>query len=277
MIRNFRKGNSVIQSSAASCLVGALLALGCSGAPEESSSQGDTTEDVQARVTRILEMRGFDTTGLVFTAEETVVVEDDIIIQIKDVLAWESANIEKGYFFGSVTAPATIHLVNEAANPISAAWQWAFFLAAGNWNEKTTNLFIGGFGAVPPGAKVITVRKASLSPPNTTTWARATFPSGGNPGPTITLNKDYFQPGACGGTSTSIENIPSNQALKVAIHEMGHTFGFAHPGDGSHIPFTANLQNDPNYSTVMRQGCVGGSVAGTMSPDDQASAFILGY
>jgi hypothetical protein len=285
MIRNFRNGNFLIQKTNAACrLVGALLALGCSSASDGTSSHdGTITDDLQARVTRILEMRGFDTTGIVFTAEDTVVVEEDIVMGIKDILAGESASIEKGYFHGTVvTPPLAIHLVNDPAAPISAGWQWAFFLAAGDWNAKTNNLSITGFGPQPPGAKVITLRKLSI--PGPTIAAQGDFPPGnGNPGATITINSTFTNPGVCGGTSTTIENIPSSQALKTAIHELGHNLGLRHPAGGSeaqtmiHIPNTADAFSNPNYSSVMWQNCVGGKVAGTMTPDDQASAFVLGY
>ena len=255
-----------------------VTAIGCSGQgiSEEavpSDTQASTIDDNPAENALIgaqLEARGYDTSTLQFQGD-TVIVEDDIVMSravlLHEAEAEATGVVEKGYFLGTNTfSGKSINLSFGAG--VSAAWQTALNAARSQWNSKTPKFSQPG----PGSAATISVVTGNLG---ATTFAQGTFPSGR----TITINTSYNS-AACkvaGSTDNTIEGLPANVKAKVAMHEMGHVLGFAHPPPNTtnnprvHIDGTAVSDGfiDPSYATIMAVQC---GTSTTLFADDVLSA-----
>jgi hypothetical protein len=246
-------------------VLGLGASVGCSA--EVGEPQVASHED---KIARYLELRGFDINQLAFH-EQGVTVEGDIFFS-KEILAQAIAEAEaqavdfshsaeeirKGYWYRTTATPLPVQTFSLCLdNNLSGQPLTSFRRAAKIWSQATFdgaklafNIIDGdcsGFAS----NEIITV-SFGTPPSGITAWAEASWPvtSGGvtGPGPTITVNNST----APGAATFSLEN--ATQQLKIAIHEIGHCLGFAHPGTGNHVSGTANNSTTPSYLTVMRQG-----------------------
>jgi predicted Zn-dependent protease len=245
---------------------GAILGfLGCSSA----DSLGAQRDSEELEVASYLEFLGV--TEYEFDREENeVIVERDIAVAFADLL--EQARtadrsdtlVEKGYWYkgpdarggytGAVTYP--IQLVFDSNVP--TAWKTAFNNAKAEWDANACITYVTN------ATYKTTVKFVALPASDNAVYARGNFPTpvaGGNSaGATIKINSAYN----C-TTSCSINNLGSSLKEQVALHEMGHTLGFAHPEDGHFISGTS-----ANASTVMSANFGAPGIA-DLTADDRAS------
>ncbi|MET0413405.1 MAG: hypothetical protein ABW217_19005 [Polyangiaceae bacterium] len=258
----------------------ATLGVGCSGEgiaeeagathPAEEAEANDPAEN--ALIESHLQARGYDTSEVQFQGD-SVIVEGDMqmsrALLLDEAEAEATGLVEKGYFHGT-TLFAGKRIQLSFGPGVSAAWQTAINTARSEWNGKTP-MFIREPGA----AATITVTveaMVSRGRPDTGTLAIGSLP----PERTIRLNSNYDSTD-CGG---SLEGVPTKAKTKIALHEMGHVLGFAHPPPNptdqpqprTHIAGTATSPNTgttPSYATVMARGC---SLLTALAPDDVKSA-----
>jgi hypothetical protein len=269
------------------CCAGVSLALlGCSAGEELGTTRSDLTED--QKILALMDARGFDQSQIVFF-EEHVILEDDIYFTRAQLLSEiteaeaqgtdfraEAAEIKKGYWYRTTATPLPVQTFTLCMdNQLSGQPATAFDRAAKVWSHATfdgaklaINIVSGDCSSFDDN-QIITVF-FETPPGNPGAWAAANFPqtSGGitRPGPNIWVN-----PGTAPGSAEfAAEN--QTQQLKIAIHEVGHTLGFHHPGAGNHVASTANEGSNPGYLTVMRQGL---TEIDHLEPDDHLTASIL--
>ena len=252
--------------------------LGCSGEfPSDNAPLNEAANDAadNALIESHLAGRGYDTSNLEFEGDK-VIVEGDMVMPREPLLAQAEAEasgvVEKGYFnpTNARFAGNQIRLAFKSADAnfpaVSQAWKNAFIAAVAEWNNKTP-----GFKtlAAPLNPRTITVRMGSI---NVSQPARA---DGFPPALGIQLNTRYNL-STC---ATSIEAVPTNVKINIALHEIGHILGFEHPppllgSDGRvHIAgtatSTATTGDTSSYATVMESRCLADT---TLRPDDVLSA-----
>ncbi len=261
-----------------------LSFVGCTAetAGEESSAMQEgnlVDEETRAEVEEILEMGGFDTSTLGFHDDGTIVVEGDITMRASDILEDGFGQIEKGYWYEEKgKADDSIPIFITAYTPLSDSWKWAIILAAIDWNEHTNLEF--RLSADPPWfsqAIGFAMRKFD----DRCLPARASWPNRGRAGGVIYLNSDYYCTRSDFGRScrnVSIENLPMEQKVAIAAHEIGHCVGLSHPiwDKATHIRNTARI-GDPDYYSIMWVGCAPDDqfVTSTLSADDIKSVNTL--
>jgi len=242
---------------------------------EPGWAPGDGDGATREEVTRVLAAQGYDVSTLQFHDDGTVVIEGDVQVPIETVLRSGAELRPKGYgtvlngvwFTGGTAIHKPIHLINDPAAPISAAWIGAaVFGAAADWNSKVGAIFT----TAPPkaGDSTVTFRKGVLRDESgrvaTCEIARvgSVFPQNDSLDNTITINSEYKC--TVGGLSCrkSIEQLSTAMKVRTVAHELGHVLGFRHPPSqgadfipATLIPFTADTSS-PNNRTIMRWGCV---------------------
>jgi len=255
----------------------ATLGVGCSGegfaeevVPNDATEETANDPTENALIESHLQAQGYDTSTLHFDGD-TVIVEDDIAMSRSALLARAEAEttglVDKGYFHTTgVFAGKRIQL--SFGSGVSDAWKNALTAAQGEWNGKTP-MFIREPGAAAT-INVVVERLTRNNRPDTGTIAIGFIP----PQRTIKLNLNYDS-NTCGG---SLEAVPNKKY--VAMHEMGHVLGFAHPPPNptnearTHIAGTLTSTTSgttPSYATVMAQGC---PPINTLMPDDIKSAGV---
>lgn len=249
-----------------------------------SVEQGALAEQEKIRV--LLAARGFNREQVEFFGQD-VFVEGDILFNRADLLSEVAEaeahgttfdagieEIKKGYWYRTLGTPRPVQtfslcLDNELSGTPAAVFDWA----AKIWSHATFDGAKLAFNIIQDGDcssfdsnQVIRVFFDTF-PEGSTTWAAAPFPvtSDGvtGPGPYVRVNPELFP------------NEGTEQQLKIAIHEIGHTLGFHHPAEGTHVPGTGDVSVDPSYPTVMRQGI---SPSNHLEADDHltASEFYAG-
>jgi hypothetical protein len=249
-------------------LLGALGIVGCSAeVAETSESHAAVSEDELLR--DYLAQSGFDTTHSIINHElGSVTVDDDGALSLDDVR--EQLYVQKGYNGFGMTAsyntpsgPVTpytitrvtgtnvhdIKLIFEtpqthswATEPVNVFWKAAFQNAAQQWSGTGSSVRIsetnrgGGNGA---SISIIMTTQPFCDNNGdgiNDCWARSAFPGFGLPGHYILVDPTYapqcpggtIPPGCSGGNCFT-------RLMYVAVHELGHTIGFMHPGCGTRI------------------------------------------
>jgi len=191
-------------------LVLALAALAACDAPPTATRAPAQPEDVRAMV----EAMGFRG-DMVQDFGDYVVVEGDIRIGKAEL----RANLRPGGKAGPryqyrttnlVSSPKVHQIVVDVSGLSSvSAWQTAARDAMAQWNAIS-----GSYVKMVEGSSAdITMGTTCTS---SSVAAFASFPSGGNPGPTVTVN-------TCFGYT-----LNDSQRLRNMVHELGHTLGFRH-------------------------------------------------
>jgi len=258
----------------------ALLLLNACGA-EGGVAAGDDEVDVirvsamtdEEKALYALTAAGFSLDEVV-PFEEGYLVDGDIYVRTSDLVARTNLAVEKGYwcgqnqyrllnsntscFFNPIQANMStgIALVYDEIDP-SVVLHEAFLAASLHWSQahdhrgRGTDVYIdGGVEHKQPSFFNITIRARDLGPDKPV--GAAEWPFLGNwgvePGRTITIN-----------TNQAYWGIVYNTAAltKVALHELGHTLGFAHPesygGAGNNFEHISGTSSGTSYSTVMHE------------------------
>jgi hypothetical protein len=292
-------------------VAGSVLAftMGCASSDVgQSERQGDDfvefVEPAQLSeseaLLQALRLQGYPTHDAVIR-ENDVVVGGDMVFSKAELKAFNQVLTEKGYFCNGAgqagppagptawTSPAcwagtrTVHpdvaakirmVYDLTFFNLSQAWSWGIRDAAYQWSQAHN------FGT-PGGIYIDAMQKHPAS------WAQATITvsavSGRCPaglvactdgGPRGTLGSFAAQPANLNIEPNNIGGMTTAQMLHTLQHEIGHTFGFMHPGVGSQIAGTLSLaQLDPDgdgvLNTVMAQG---GLTKPVLEPDDLDSA-----
>jgi hypothetical protein len=230
----------------------ALGSFGCAGdgfqgegGVEEGGLESRRMGEGEADVLAAARSLGF-AEGSFELADDGIIVGADMEIEAETLryLAAQLQNrqsaelTEKGYFEtplavenpGSQRGPAfqvpratSINL--SFASNLPAVWQTAFTQAAAAWNNGCINIQVGA------GDDVISVESDTTLEPDVGGIGR--FPVVIDPS-RDDVDDEIIVPGG------RIRINPNNalgvgEAFHIAVHELGHNLGFAHPGDGSHI------------------------------------------
>lgn len=286
-----------------------LLAVSACAVDATPATTSATTHE-QALMKQALEAGGFDTKDLVFNQDlDVAIVEGDIAIPLDDLR--EQIGVQKGYdYFGmpaSITNPdgtvqsytiqkissnviGSIKLVFDtpqtnswATEPVNAFWIAAFRNAAQQWSGAGSAINIsesnsGSFGNVIHIIESTGTFCDHTGDGKNDCLAMGTPPHFGVVGSEIFIDPTqspnfcpggWVPPGCSGGACFT-------RMIMVAVHEMGHTLGFGHPGCGEHIAGTATQANcDPDntvYSTEMANVVTHCNDNGVLKSDDTLSA-----
>jgi hypothetical protein len=259
-----------------SIVVWGAMGIGCSG--ESPGGEGHSQSDDEAAIIEeYLVQRGFDLTAVRIVGDE-VRVDDDMLLSRRSILdesyeldrlAELEPVIQKGYWnSGSPIAPgSTFHFRFDSRVPTS--WRDAFRYAGAQWTAAGAECLtvIEGPGT-SAGVITISIGEAGTSATGSPAGAVASFPTynthvGSRIGRSIVL--DF-----------SVEFSSNTAGMRyLAMHELGHTLGFAHPRAGTLIPQTSSSSTTcgsggctASYATVMDYD----SSDTTTTADDRNSA-----
>lgn len=201
----------------------------------------------------IIAKLGFDTLAVIDEGD-SYVVEGDIVLNKRLLSKYsEIPNQEEGEDFRQTKqAMHTAGLVSSTkvraitvgfdSSLTSDAWKVATLDALSEWSNI-------------PGCAVKLIHTTSANPDikiggvssfGGTTIARASFPSSGNPGPTINVSYAY-------------NHLSSSEKLFTMIHELGHCLGLRHTnwknigeGNAIHIPGTSESDSESVMHNTVR-------------------------
>lgn len=241
----------------------ALLVLGACDAPTVTSPADSPAKDEE--LSRLVEAMGFRG-DMVQDFGDYVVVEGDIRIsksQLRDPSPVQAVDplaprfqYRTTFIVGSPkVSQITVNLSGLSAEP---AWQTAARDAMTHWNSISDSYV--RMVEVTSGGDISVGTNCSLG---FNVVAQASWPSGGNPGPTIHVNP-------CFGYS-----IGSAQRLHNMVHEFGHTLGFRHTnwqsrGEGTGTEGAVHIAGTPtgnDSGSVMNGGTALNSWAGFSAYD----------
>jgi hypothetical protein len=195
-------------------------------------------------------------------------VEGDIVFWKRD-LQKHSGGLKPDFQWRTtnIVGNTTVHNIKVALSGLIAGWDTASREGMGEWDSISgvAIRFVEGTPAA------ITISRSSSLPPGVA--AQATFPSGGNPGPSIQV-------------STSFDTLTPSQKKFVMAHELGHTIGFRHtnwqtndcpippcsPGPDGAVIIGHTPQTDDN--SVMNGGTAGHVWNGFSTSDLEAARVI---
>jgi hypothetical protein len=188
-----------------------LIALAACDAPAGSPTAAEKPEDVRAMV-EAMGLRG----DMVQDFGSYVVVEGDIRIDKSQLRAGTRPTGDPHgpryqYHTTNLVSSPKVHQIVVDVSGLAGvtAWQTAARDAMTQWNAIS-----GSYVKMVEGSPAdITFGTACTS---SSIAAYASFPSGGNPGSTVTVN-------TCFGYT-----LNDSQRLRNMVHELGHTLGFRH-------------------------------------------------
>ena len=204
-------------------------------------------ESVNDMIRKKLSSEGYSTHDIEFH-DNFVIVEGDIEFDKQELLK-EQGNHNKAYRFSRLVSQKNVANINLYFDGISSKWQEAFLKAIEEWNDITNSkIFIKHVRSASEPYNLLTIKYHHYTQKNK--FAAGWPPRKGSKeiGKFIRLNSNYK------GGENAIEEIHHEVKIKIALHEIGHTLGFAHPGEAKYIDGTSNATYHPDYPTVMRPG-----------------------
>lgn len=231
------------------------------------------TTDQRQRVVALLQQEGLVASGVHWERGEFAIIDNLLVIHGATFLRCAEAKLDKGYGASTayLDAGSIGRIVVTSTSDLSPAWRAAFQEAVRRWNaahrwEKFRVSWVPPGGRIDSDAPLIIVSYTTAQVMSN--YAHADRPNGGRPGRAIRVYKQYSgsdcRDPRGAGPNVSIEDIVPEHKIKVAVHELGHTFGLEHPGDGVLIPGTAD--SSQRYPSVMWNGCVGNGGLAVASP-----------
>jgi hypothetical protein len=219
--------------------------------------------------------------------DDRVVIEGDMLVEPQTLLTMarlareQQGVVEKGYFAPDVVRGASrqeprvgirapratsINLNFDAS--VSSDWINAFQQAAAQWNNGCINIQVGA------GSHVIDV---TVNPAigadvlGRGEFARLVVQPGTRQSPEVVT---VFP-----GTTLELTPVPQSaeDMLHIALHELGHNLGYAHPNEGALIPSTSvdTTSGDAvSYSTIMAPVLPSPPLPG-LTTDDQRSRDLV--
>jgi hypothetical protein len=234
------------------------------------------TDAQRAEVLAILRTQGRKLTDAIFSAEDIVVFDTDVIVDGRAVLRDSRSEQKKGrwqqgwdpMYSYNVTGYNVVWVNNVGAWP-NADWQSALEEAMAEYANKT-NVFLTFTPPMTP-RSTIWVNFQNMGPNYVGARGYST-PYGDidNPGSidfNTGFNGAYSQFIGTPCYNKTLATLPHWVKVATALHELGHSLGFAHYDDGTHIGGTQDISNG-YYSTVMDPGCNNGTTLSTLSNDD---------
>jgi len=214
------------------------------------------TDKERTQVLETLQTRGYRTSDAIFFAENAVLVEGDLLFDGPSVLKNSLSIAKKGYWFGSASFPGFVNydeIINVASSDGFPDYNWEVaFSDSAEYFAAWTNLHLQG--GYDPQYRTIWVEPFGY--PANYQGLIAISEAGHDqtdPGH-IFINTNFNglsgAAGPCHVGSTGA--LPYAVKFHVATHEMMHSMGFAHVGDGQWISGTGVAGT--NYSSTMYAG-----------------------
>jgi hypothetical protein len=242
------------------------------------------TDAQRAQVLAILRTQGRNIAGAIFSAEDVVVIETDVVIDGRAVLRESLLEQKKGRWYQNsdpmyaynVTGYNVVN-VTWFASPPSADWESAVQEAIDEYANRT-NVLLTHTPPMTP-RSTIWLQGYDLGPnmQNATGWA--TFGDIDNPG-SVALNTGFNgAQSAFSGTPCYNYNgytLPHWLKVWTVLHELGHALGFAHYWAGTHIGGTSDI-SEGYYPTVMDDKCDNGTSMSVLSNHDVDMVNIVYY
>lgn len=274
------------EGSVRSVALVAMLALAAcaSEVAETTEPLGKYDDSELEAIDAQLQRMGLDTSSVEYLPEREVRVEGDMVFDVDtlmDMAAEASEEVEgfeldeetteKGYYWsitsnrlGSYARVPSGSVSMTFSSDVPDVWRTAFRDAAAAWSNSNPCISIreGGSGYplnIQMSSTITAIADAKLPKARTSRGVAVGY----NPGDRIRVSTLTFL-------------FSTNQRAYTALHEMGHTLGYMHPREGTHI---AGTSSGTSYASVMSTP-LPSSPRTTLSSDDITSRnklFKQGY
>lgn len=218
----------------------AMAVFSCSG-PEQSDR--DTSDTVQGMLDSLYE-RGFDS-NQVALLEQYFLIEGDMLAEPESLRS--ELEVDKGYYLGSnplALTPPKADSIDLVFDDISSTWRTALGAAAAQWSDAVCINIVVNPTNPTSFARITALNEGDLIPIGVPAAAIVPITRSGVriPGTEIWINPDF-------------ESLSASAKLAVALHEIGHNLGFAHPAQ--QVLISGTLQDTTpgdaaSYATVMK-------------------------
>lgn len=236
-----------------------LLAIGfvaCkkSGSAEQSTNQDDNAAKVLAYIREL----GFPADQIV-ERNDAYVVEEDIVFPKNMQVPVEKVKPEQ-YYTGSLVSAAKVVNIRLKVDATMTSMQAEIDAAINQWNTVPNSKI--HWTVVTGTSYDVLIVNSNLG---SGVCGQGTFPSGGNAGGTIWINKNYIA-----GNSFA-------QRSRTICHEMGHNVSFRHTNWSARGESTATAVpgvGGTDASSIMNGGQCGSGATVLSTKDKQAAAVL---